>query len=401
MSASRPGIAATIYHRAAAASAHLLSACPCVRSVLLHHSAATGEIRFGRSDIDLLMVIDQAAAGDGEKLMQLLRSVRRVRLVNPALSHVEVFEPDGIEELARTDTFWGSITRRTMKLLSGKAVAIPREAVKPDHALGRFLLWVEWFFSNSVQRRNRRNIRKTALECWNAYAVAEGLLTEPHLLRSEMEGHLRGMESGVWTERLEEPENAVRFVFELAHRLHNSRLPALGALREPMIFETAVAPLWLRRRFVVLPGAGSPLPPDIYKPGAFTCTPEVLNLYLHFKNAFFAWTLPPELAASGMKSPGVGEFLRECRYYSHNRFLCLAGFAVAHPPPEAARVACLRHALEWIARGEAPPALRPPETSDRRCSVNDYYRNQYGQFRLENQRLRESAGLIGAARQSF
>jgi hypothetical protein len=386
-------LAAAIYRQAAKVSARLLFSSPSVQSILLHRSVATGEVCFGRSDIDLLMIIGRKEAEDGAKVAALYLKVRRLRIVNPALNHIDVFEPDGIADFARMDTFWASTERRALKLLQGTPVQIPFAPVEPDHALGRFLLWAEWFFSISVQQRNRRNLWKTSLESWNAYATAEGLIPEPYLLRSEMEDHARRTEGNVLTRRLAEPAYATRFVFELADRLHRSRLPALKSLTEPLIFEAILPPLWIRRLFVVLPRADFPLPPEAFAPRAFPCTPEVLHLFLHYKNDFLYWVLPPELLNLGMKPPSVRGFLRDCRYYGHNRFLCAPGFADANRPAQAARIACLRHAVEWVAHGELPPALpheKVREIQSGVMSFPDYYRTVYGRLREESQRLKES-----------
>ena len=393
MSARFRELAAAFYRQAAKVSARMLASSPMVESVLVRRSVATGEVCFGRSDIDMLMVVGREAAEDGEKIASLYQKVRRVRVLNPALSHVDVFEPDGIASLARMDTFWGSMERRTLVLLRGKPVEIPFAPVQMDHALGRFLLWAEMYIPMSVQRRSRRDLWKTSLESWNAYATAEGLIAEPYLLRSEMEAHVRGAAGGVMTRRLEEPSYATRFVLGLADRLHHSRLPALRMLAKPLVFEAIMAPLALRRLFVILPRADFPLPPVAFARGAFPCTPEVLDLFLHYKNAFLYWALPPELLNLGMKPPSVPGFLRACRYYGHNHFLCYPGFVDANPPAPAARTACIGQALEWATRGELPPAIpqeKMREMLTRVPSFPDYYRTVYGPLRRENQRLQES-----------
>jgi predicted nucleotidyltransferase len=393
MSARFRGLATAFYRQAAKVSARMLASSPMVESVLLHRSVATGEVCFGRSDIDMLLVVGREAAEDGEKIASLYRKVRRARVLNPALNHIDVYEPDGIASHARMDTFWGSTERRTLVLLRGKPVEIPFAPVQPDHAVSKFVLWAEWFVPMSVQRRNRRNLWKTSLESWNACATAGGLIAEPYLRRSEMEAHVHRAEGDVVTRRLEEPSYATRFVFGLADRLHNTRLPALRTLAKPLIFEAILAPLSLRRLFVVLPRADFPLPPEAFARGAFPCTPEVLHLFLHYKNAFLYWVLPPELLNLGMKPPSIPGFLRACRCYGHNRFLFHPGFADANPPVPAARTACIGQALEWAARGELPPAI--PQEKMREMltgapSVLDYYRTAYGPLRRESQRLQES-----------
>jgi hypothetical protein len=350
----------------------------------------------------MLMVVDEEKADDGASMASLLQEVNRARLFNPALNHIDVYEPSGLASHARADSFWASAERRTLVPLRGKPVEIPLAPVHPDHALSRFLLWVEWYFAISVQQRDRRNLWKTSLECWNAYASVEGLVPEPYLLRSEMEAQARRHEGNLVTERLEEPSYATRFVFGLADRLHRSRLPALRTLAKPLIFEAITAPLCLRRRFVVVPRADSPLPPETFVKGAFPCTPEILDLFAHAKNPFLHWVLPPELLELGIAPPLVLEFLRACRFYGHSRFLFIPGFANPGPPTQAARMAFIRHALDWASRGEVPPAIPQEKVREMIASgartIADYYREEYGPLRRESRRIQESLlALSGAA----
>jgi predicted nucleotidyltransferase len=402
MSTLQQELATAFYRQAARLSARMLAASPIVESVLVHRSVATGEVDFGRSDIDMLMVIGEEKAEDGAIIASLYQEVSRARRVNPALNHIDVYEPTGIASHARVDTFWGSVERRTTMLLRGKPVEIPFVPVHPDHALSKFLLWVEWFFAISVQQKNRRNLWKTSLECWNAYAVAEGLIPEPCLLRSEMEAQARSIEGNLITERLREPSYATRFVFELADRLHRSRLPAMRTLDKPLIFEAVTTPLCLRRLFVVVPRADSPLPPEAFVKGAFPCTPEILDLFAQTKNAFLHWILPSELLELGIEPPLVSGFLRSCRFYGHSRFLLYPGFADPRPPTQAARVALIRHAMEWASRGELPPAISEEKIREmmtaRAPTIADYYRAEYGALRRESRRIQESLeALSGAA----
>ena len=265
----------------------------------------------------------------GQTSLSLYRALSRAQFFNPALTHVDVYDPAGITSHAEIDTFWASVERRSTMLLGGRAIEIPLVPIQPDHALSKVLLWLEWFFAISLQQKNARNLRKISLECWNAYASAEGLIREPFLLRSEMEAEAARIEGGVVIKHLEEPSYATGFVFELADRLHRSRLPGLRKLAKPLIFEAVTAPLCLRRKFVVLPRADSALPQEVFESGAFPCTPEILDLFVHIKNAFLYWIMPPELLELGMQPPRVAEFLNACRYYSHSRFLFHPGLRTA------------------------------------------------------------------------
>ena len=386
-------LATGFYRQAARLSARLLASSPIVESVSVHRSVATGEVSFGRSDIDLLLVVDGEEAENGASLAELYRAVRRARLLVPALGHIDVYDPGSLASHARMDTFWASVERRTLMPLGGKRVEIPTAPVHPDHALRKFLLWVEWFFAIAVRERNRRNLRKTALESWNAYAAAEGLIPEPCLLRADMEAQARRMERNLVPKRLEEPGYATRFVLELADRLHRSRLPGLGRLDRPLVLEAITSPLCLRRRIVVLPRADSPLPPEAFLEGSFPCTPEFLDLFLHVKNAFLSWILPTELLDLGMKLPGVCGYVRSCREYGHDRFLLSPGFGTPGPPMQAARMAQTRHAVAWASRGEVPPPIPQEEIRQMMTEVRpilDYYRVEYSPLRRESRSLQES-----------
>jgi len=371
----------------------MLFSSPIVESVVLHRSVATGEVDFGRSDIDMLIVVDEEMAEEGTAIASLCRELNRARLFNPALNHVDVYDPRGIESHARMDTFWASVERRTIMLLRGQPVEIPFATVHPDHALQKFLLWVEWFFAVSVQQRNRRNLWKTSLECWNSYASTEGF-GEPFLLRVEMEAQAFLTEENLATKRLGEPAYATRFVFELAERLHRSRLPALRKLSKPVVFEAITAPLCLHRRFVVVPRAGFPLPPEAFEKGAFPCTPEILDLFIHAKNAFFYWILPPELLELGIQPPFMSEFLRTCGSYSHSRFLFHPGFAIPSPQTQTARLAIIRHAMDAASRGELPSAIPQDKIREMMTAgavtIADYYRTEYGRLRHEGRQIQES-----------
>jgi predicted nucleotidyltransferase len=388
----RRRLAASLYRQAARVSASLLASHDIVRSVLLHRSAATGEVSFGRSDIDLMLIVDERGAEDGNALASLLATLGRARRLNPALGHVDVYDTANLVSYARMDTFWASVERRTAAVLRGPSVAPPIAPVHPDHALAKFLLWVEWYFAIAIRERNRRNLRKTALEAWNAYASAQGLIPEPCLTRGGMETAATASEPGLATARLEEPGYAAAFVLGLADRLHRSRLPALARLERPLILDVMVPPLSLRRRLVVLPRSDSPLPPETFEPDSFPCTPEVLDLFLHFKNAFLWWILGRALQDLGLRPPAISGFLRSCLFYGHSRFLSAPGFAVPDASTQAARLAQIRHVVDRAARGEVPTPF--PETEIQRMLVPipivDYYRRQYGPLRHETRRIEDA-----------
>jgi predicted nucleotidyltransferase len=400
MSSGSPTLATAIYRYVAKVSTKMLTASADVESILLHRSAATGEVSFGRSDIDLIIVITEEAAETGARMAALLEMVRRARRFNPALTHIDVCDRRSLSSHSAEDTFRASLERRTVRLLHGRPVAIPDLPVDPDHGLAKFLVWIEVFFPASVQRKSRRNIRKIALECWNAYASAVGSDHPPSLLRSEMEARARETEPRLDPDRLEDPAYASRFVFGLAQRLHDARLPALRKLPRPLIVDTVLAPLCTPRRLVVLPHAESDLPSDVYRPGAFPCTAEILDLFVHAKNAFYYWSLPQALLDLGVEPPSLTEFGKTCRYYSHERFLLAPGFLVDGPSTQAARLALVARAIDGLLRGEPPKPVSQAEMRELMPDAPtalDYYQTRYTALRRETRRLADALPVLPGA----
>ncbi len=375
--------------------ARLIGSPEIVESVLAHRSVATGEVSFGRSDLDLLMVVREPIleTRDGPELAALYERVRLLRLLNPALGHIEIHDLPGLRSWIETDTYRGSMERRSALLLHGKAIGLPNLPVRRDHAVRRFAIWPDNFFSTAVRERNKRNMRKIALEMWNSQATATGVIPEPFLTRRETEAFCREAGEQAFLDSLTRNAGSAPYcVLELARRLHQELLPPLKPISRTIIFRARMAPRFRERTFVVLPEADSPLPPETYAPDSFLCTPEALNLYLHFANAFLYWALPPGLLQLGFRPPAPEEFVRSCRFYGHSHTIRNPGFMNPRSWTPAVGVAVLRHTVQYLKRGETPPPIaweqidgllaQPP-------TFSDYYRRVYRRIHDESKQLWE------------
>lgn len=380
-----------IYHLAAKLSARFLGLFPVVESVYVHRSVSTGEVSFGRSDIDLLVIVrpPRGESADGAELAALYGWLRLARLGNPALSHIEIHDPVRLERWIRIDTYRGSQDRRSAIRLYGKPIAWTGMPVRPEDAVRRFAFWAERFFSTAVCERNRRNLRKIALEMWCTYATATGLLEEPCLTRPEMAARWAESDQAPLLETLTgDPFRASSVVFRLAQRLHDSLLPPLRALPEPLTIALLVPPRYRRRTLVVLPDADSPLPPEAFQPGSFLCTPEVFDLCLHYQNPFLAWVCPPQLFALGMLPPAAADFVRAGMYFGLDGAVWNPGFQHPDTWTPAASVAVIRHALPYLESGRIPPpldnALVARLAADR-PSIPEYYRRVFPRVYRESE----------------
>ena len=380
-----------VYRLAASLGARLLGLSPVVESVYVHRSVSTGEVSFGRSDIDLLVIVrtPRGESADGAELAALYRWLRLVRLGNPALNHIEIHDRIRMERWIRVDTYRGSQDRRSAIRLYGKPIEWKRMTVRPEDAVRRFSFWAERFFSTAVCERNRRNLRKITLEMWCASATAVGRIEEPCLTRPEMAARwAESDQAPLLASMTGDPFRAPSVVFRLARQLHDSLLPPLRALHEPLTIPLLVPPRYRRRTLVVLPDADSPLPREAFQPGSFLCTPEVFHLCLHYQNPFLSWVCPPQLRALGMRAPTRAEFVRAGLYFGLDGAVWNPGFQNPDTWTPAATIAVIRHALPCLEAGRVPPplddALAARLAADR-PSVTEYYRRVFPHLYRESE----------------
>jgi hypothetical protein len=362
-----------------------------VGSIYVHRSVATGEIAFGRSDIDLMIIVRQPKGdtADGPELASLYEKLRLARFFNPALGHVEVHDPAGVRRWLELDSYRSSQERRSAVLLHGRAVEFPSMPVRRQDAVRRFGNWADGFFSTAVRERNRRNLRKTALEIWCAYATALGHLEEPCLTRPEIAA--RWAESGdaaLLDDLARDPFRAPAVVFRLAKKLHDSLLPPLHSLAGPLLITVLMPPRYRRRTIVILPGAESPLPREAFQKGSSVCTPELFDLYLHYMNPFLAWVCPADLTRLGIQSPAPAAFVTACLFFGHNHTFRNPGFVHMDTWTPAAWIELVRHALPYLESERIPPPLGD-EMVQRvvadRPSCSEYYRRVFPRVYQESE----------------
>ena len=393
-------LAIQFYRTAAWSSARMLATSPIVESILAHRSVGTGEVVFGRSDIDLLVVIRQACAHDGQALADFYRTVRICRFLNPALGHMEVHDPEGLQSSLATDTSLGSVERRSCLLMYGRPVPMEDRPVCPSHAVCRFSFGIQTLLSPALHQRSRRYLRKAVLDSWSQYATACGLIKEPCLTRDEAERRLQ--EAGECANpdaTYGESPRAAAYVFDLAARLHHRLLPELGTLSRPVVFVALLPPRYTLRTFVILPNPGSLDVARSLPSNVFLCTPQALDLFLHYTNAFLYWNLPRELLEIGMRPPSIAEFRRSCRFYTMGYFLRIPGFLNEVPYMPVTTTASVAHALRWLSQGEIPPPIpeeRIREATAAAGSCGDYYRKSYHRTYRENEEIQRSLAAVSA-----
>jgi len=362
-------------------------------SVFVHRSVACGEVAFARSDIDLLVVLrkPQGEPADGAALAEMWRRLERLRRVNPLINHIEMHDREGLRRWLTTDTYRGSQERRSARLVWGARIEFPLLPVRREDALRRFAVWGDGFFSTAVRERNRRNLRKTALEMWNAYATALGRIAEPFLLRREMAAHWSASpEAHLWKILESDVQKAPQAVFDLAERLHEAQLGRLRRLRAPLIKRVLMPPRYRPRTLVFVPEARSPLPPESLQAGSSVLTPERFHLYIRYWNPFLYWVLPEQMQELGIQPPRVEDFIRACFFIGDNHTLRNPGFIHQDTWTPGAFAELVKYALPYLREGLIPP---PPEEEavkgwiHAKPAVEVYYREMFPKLYREYESL--------------
>lgn len=308
----------TVYLHVARVCAQILGRSDDVRSIFVRRSLAAGEVFPPFSDIDLSIILNSPLTGDGEslRLARLFDTFRRLRMAMPILGEIEVLTAEEFAWWGRVEPYRHSLSARVGILVYGEPLEVEDCPVSRHAAVRRFIFWFEHFISQAIRTSNKRNLRKFALEFWNARACATGRIELPFISRRESESDWRAASGDDAF-----PNDLGRTVlasagacFDQAKKLHEEVMAPLLPLSSPLVYEERLWPVGDRQCFIVLPHCGCELPPEAARKDSMICTPEVLDLYIHFCNPFKYWTLPDELRDLGMVEPSLESYTEGCRY---------------------------------------------------------------------------------------
>lgn len=390
---NRPTLATRAYRQMARAAAAILDRHELVESVLVRRSVAAGEVSFGRSDIDLALVIGVEPADSGA-LLSLMNRFRALRAMFPLLGECQVYSDLDLRTWWTTDTYRASIDRRAAILLRGRPVIVPSIPVRREHAAYRCAFWLDGYLPTGFRKRNLTNLRKFAVEIWSAYATAVGIIAEPPIKRSDAEQLWRERsESHVSELRSDNPRRLLAVSFEVLKQLHAAMLAPCPPMRTPLVMRLRWPPDFKKRVVVIIPSGESEVPAEAREPEALLFTPEALQLYLEFVNPFAQWGLPRE---TGMGSVSPGAWLQACRNWGAAFRIRWPGFAGGGTGAAVGRIINACEALEFLRNGESPHAIGEDKVNRILAtprSAGRYYREVYPWVRDECDKL--WAGLDG------
>lgn len=357
----------------------MLARQPNVRAIYLRRGVAAGELAFGRSDIDLAMVVDE-----GADLVSLSAMVSRIRRLAVFLGECLVFEPGDLERWHETDPYRAAQDRRTAIPLEGASPRIPRRPVSSEHAARRCAFLLEHYIPVAFRRGNRRNLTKFALDMWTAYGVATGALREPYPTRREAATTYR-TPRGV--------NKLLASCLTAADRTHAALRPPLSQAARAATFRVPLPPTFETRTVVILSSPDAPPPSEARAPGAFISTREALDLYVQFVNPFAWCALPAEL---GLPEPPLAAFERACRFYGAPHRLREPGFVGGNPNDGLARLHTVALAVQQLERGQSPHSRSLSELPEA-TSIRDYYARLYPSAREKAVALQDSLDRVATS----
>ena len=380
------------YRVIARAVGSILGSFDIVRSIFIRRSVAAGEVVFGRSDIDFTILLN-SPLGDPEeagKLLALNRCYRVLRTLLPIVGESHVMTHEEMRLSYRADAYRGSLDRRAALVVYGKPLEIPKFTVPVEDSARRLTFWYHKYIPIAVRKRNLRNLRKFALEMWNAYSTATGLTVEPYITRRETESAWKDQKTGSSPAG---PSGNVEEAFSeccrIAARLHKFLRSPLKNIQHPMVVSAR------KNRYVLIPSPEHPLPPESSAIDTVVCTPEILDLLVHYVSAFIYDDLPLQVEELGIRRPSHQEYVRSCWLGADPSNPRAPGFRnkSSYAVELALLLVRIQEALPYLQRGEIHPL---PSISNRggywdsAPSLTDYYRNWYPVLYREAAEIRET-----------
>lgn len=378
----RQALANAAYLAVARRLAHAMGRYPIVRSVYVRRSLAAGEVAFGRSDIDLTLVLhDGCGTSEGARqLYALNQAVRGIRRVFPWLGQCEVHAASELADWAERESFRMSLEAANGVLLFGEPVAFPRHPIAPRQAAYRTAFWLDKYLPIALAGGRRDHLWKFVLEMWVTASLAVGRLTEPCLTRADT---LRAWHRHAGPVAPVVPGQSVETLWRAAMALLSEVHAALRApVPSPSRVLSCQAPLPpAGPARTVLVGTVDQLAPELARLSKTTLafTPEALDLYLEYVNPAFHAGLHAVRAASLAQVPSAQAWMDALLRWSCPVLARKPGFGTTDIGVAPLQVRHAHRLLEALAgqwpppMGELPSGLEPALSR----SFRDYFLGDY------------------------
>ncbi len=329
------------YRLVARAAASQLGRLGFVQGVHARRSLACGEISFGRSDIDLTVVIDPSESLDieVERLRALVRRLDLLHLAVPMLGPAEVGTPAELEEWYRSPILPASPHRdRGWLRLWGKPFERPAISGARDDERDGALPWFFWAWltlTGDYRRGRVRTCCNMLLDMVNVYYLYTGAFRAP-MRRVDIHAHW-SRDSGPSREREQvgraltgpTPRPAgpsLRWIYAESLRVADALYPHVGRRLDgslpPGELRTRVPFAFKERVYVLVDPARreqveAALDRMEREPNVVVATERLLKLYFYHRNPWEYFTSADDAARNGLQPPPEDALRRAIRYYLH------------------------------------------------------------------------------------
>ncbi|MFM8284098.1 MAG: hypothetical protein ACKOCW_11150 [Planctomycetaceae bacterium] len=364
---------ATWFYRIAAHAVAPVLRSPCVRSVYIRRSVATGEADFPWSDLDLGLVAEGLRGAD---VLALYRRFLVARTMFPRLGECQIVSAAELCEIAEADPYRASLDRRFAVTVAGPPPHIPRVPVSLRAAARRLIFWFERYLPRAVRSDNIRNQRKYVAEMLNALGVIEGRWPEPLKTRAAVAA-AGGLPP--------ETDSGFATCCHIAARAWSVLAPADPP---PPVRQTVVLP-----GLTVLPVETAPWPAGTGP----VVTPVVVRLLLETHNPFLWLSHGSALRALGFPPPSGRAWVEAALRLTGGEHLRRPGFIERGVGRHADILGQVDQVLGILEGGGLPDAGSDLPITAVSGSVSGYYRDDYDALSAIAARLRRRA--VACARQ--
>ena len=190
-----------IYKFFAKIAAKRLSRLDGVLGVYGRTSLASGEIVFGKSDIDLAILIEDFDRGKEEAnfIHHLCDTYLHIRKILPMIGECDIFNHFDIQAWNCFNTYAWFADRNWIRLYGEKINPLQIRMNKED-AIFKFIWWIFNFLFKQYRKKRTRSCFNILLELANSYYTYIGTFDKPKLKREHVLNYL--METNPWCKEL-------------------------------------------------------------------------------------------------------------------------------------------------------------------------------------------------------
>lgn len=168
-----------------------LSRFDAVLGIYARRSLASGEIVFGKSDIDLTILIDtfKKAKEEVAFLCDLSDAYSHIKKIFPFVGECNIFNTLDLHIFYSRNTYEWSVDKNWLSLY-GQNVDFPRITINKDDIVSTLLMWVFNALFRNYKMGSLRPCFNALLELSNGYYTYTGVFDEPKLKREEVLDYL-------------------------------------------------------------------------------------------------------------------------------------------------------------------------------------------------------------------